>query len=128
MAPRPDARTLLDGIGPLVVKTMEADRGFIRLFPSDQPGSCEDLGFAGFTGGDAAGTTEGAFRQVLLAGRCVRDGHTLLVPIIFQRRTIGFFWLDRHVASKPFTDADGHFLVGVGQALMTLSRRGRKSS
>ena len=38
-----------------------------------------------------------------------------------QDCTIGFFYLDRHLASRPFTDADGHLLTGVGQALMTLT-------
>ena len=126
MESRPDVRTLLDDMGPLVVKGMRADRGFIRLFPGSDREASEDLGLTGLTSGAAIGLVERAFMERLLAGRCVRDGHTLLVPIICQHRTIGFFCLDRHLASTPFTDADGHFLIGIGQAMMTLVRRSRK--
>jgi len=120
---RPDVRTLLDDMGPLVVKGMRADRGFVRLFPGGDGGASEDLGLTGLTSGATIGMTGSAFMKRLLAGRCVRDGHTLLVPIILKNRTIGFFCLDRRRASTPFTDADGHFLIGIGQAMMTLTRR-----
>ncbi len=115
-----DLRTVLDAIGPLLVKIMRADRGFIRLFPEDDPGSYEDLGVAGLDDGDSIWITESAFIERLLAGRFVRDGSTLLVPLLWQSRTVGFLCLDRHRVPAPFTDEEGHFLIGVGQAAMTL--------
>jgi len=115
-----DLRTVLDAIGPLLVTIMRADRGFIRLFPEDDPGSYEDLGVTGLNGGDSIGITESAFIERLLAGRFVRDGSTLLVPLLWQSRTVGFLCLDRQAVPIPFTDEEGHFLIGVGQAAMTL--------
>ena len=116
-----DLRTLADGIAPLLVRLMHADRGFIRLFA--EGGADEHLGVTGLDSGATIGITERAFMKRLLAGRHVLDGGTLLAPIIYRNRTIGFFCLNRHRAPKSFTDDEGHFLIGVGQALAALTSR-----
>ena len=115
-----DLRTVLDSVGPLLVKIMRADRGFIRLFSQDDRSSHEDLGVAGLNAGDSIGITESAYMQRLLAGRFVRDGSTLLVPLLCQSQTVGFCCLDRRQVPTPFTDEDAHFIMGIGQAAMTL--------
>ena len=115
-----DLRTVLDLVGPLLVKVMRAERGFIRLFSEDELGPDEDLGIAGLNAGDSIGITESAYMQRLLAGRFVRDGSTLLVPLLCQSQTVGFCCLDRCQMPTPFTDEDGHFIMGVGQAAMAL--------
>jgi hypothetical protein len=121
--PGADLKTLADGIGPLLVKIMHADRGFIRLFADS--GADEHLGITGLETGATIPIMERAFMKRLLAGRHVLDGATLLAPIICRSRTIGFFCLNRHRAPKAFTDDDGHFLIGVGQALAALTLRTR---
>jgi len=119
--PRADSTTVLDKLCPLLVKVMQADRGFIRIFSDDGDGAARDVGITGARARDAIGMVESAFMERLLAGRYVRDGGTLLVPLISRHETVGFLCLDRHRPSKPFSDEEGHFLIGVGQAAMTLN-------
>jgi hypothetical protein len=115
-----DLKAMLDSVGPLLVKIMRAERGFIRLFSQDDQGGHEDVGVAGLNAGDSIGITETAYLQRLMAGRFVRDGSTLLVPLLSDSHTVGFCCLDRR-RPLPFTDEDGHFLMGIGQAAMTLT-------
>lgn len=110
---------------PLLVRMMHADRGFTRLFADS--GADEHLSVIGLERGASVGISERAFMKRLLAGRHVLDGSTLLAPIIYRNRTIGFFCLNRHRPPKPFTDDDGHFLIGVGQALAALTARAREA-
>src|SRR5262252_8447664 len=80
--PRADSTTVLDKLCPLLVKVMQADRGFIRIFSDDGDGAARDVGITGARARDAIGMVESAFMERLLAGRYVRDGGTLLVPLI----------------------------------------------
>jgi hypothetical protein len=114
-----DIQTVLDLVSQLLVKVMRAERGFVRLFSEDVLGPDQLLGITGLNAGEPIRITESAYIQRLLAGRFVRDGSTLLVPLLCQSQTVGFCCLDRH-STEPFTEEDGHFIMGIGQAVMTL--------
>jgi hypothetical protein len=114
-----DLQTVLDLVSQLLVKVMRAERGFVRLFSEEVLGPDQLLGITGLNAGDPIRITESAYIQRLLAGRFVRDGSRLLVPLLCQSQTVGFCCLDRH-NTEPFTEEDGHFIMGIGQAVMTL--------
>ena len=108
-------QALLAAAAALVVKVMGADRGFIRLFLNGDATSYEDLGATGFTDGDRIEIADSRFMEQVLAGLCVREGTTLLAPVLSQGRSIGFVCLDRHRGLRPFTGEEGEFLIDVGR-------------
>jgi hypothetical protein len=114
-----DLKTVLDLVSQLLVKVMRAERGFVRLFSEEALKPDHLLGITGLNADEPIRITESAYIQRLLAGRFVRDGSTLLVPLLCQSQTVGFCCLDRH-STEPFTEEDGHFIMGIGQAVMTL--------
>ena len=98
-----------------VLQVLQAERGFVRLLGSDDSQSHHDVAVIGLDSGAGIEISNGAFMDYLLEGKCVRDGATLLAPLMDRDKTLGFFCLDRRPPARAFCDEDTAFLVALGR-------------
>jgi DNA-binding NtrC family response regulator len=98
-----------------VLQVMHADRGFVRLFGSDDSQPHDDVAVIGLDSGGGIEISNGAFMDYLLEGKCFREATTLLAPLMAGEKVVGFFCLDRRPPGKAFSDEDGNFLIALGR-------------
>jgi hypothetical protein len=100
-----------------ILRVTEADRGFVALFQDGHGDLFEDVSSVGLVPGEQIDISDESFAEKLLAGQCVQDRTTLLVPILREKVSVGFFCLARRPPADPFQPADVAFLLALGRLI-----------
>ena len=113
---RTDAPRFAATIMPAICRVTQSDRGFVRVFSSEQDRPDLDFGLVGFQAGLPIEISDPDFLPKLKAGQVVCEGHVILAPILKNDVAIGFLSLQR-VSNCPFELDDAMFLMRLCKAL-----------
>lgn len=116
--------SLLQQVMALILRALDADRGFAALFSDD----CESFVELGVTGcGDdqeSIGIRDLQFAAKLRRGEVLLDETLLLVPLFTGTSVPGFLCLERSAFKTAFANADADYLVMLGRVAASHYRHG----
>ena len=88
-----DVENLFEKLMEPILRVLQANRGFVGIFRTDNRNSYFGVGVRGFDlhSGERIEITDEAFLERLWQGEYVQDNTTLLAPLSLQEEEIGFF-------------------------------------
>lgn len=113
----PEVGDLFEKLMEPLLRVLQADRGFVGIFRTDNSNSYFGVGIHGFDPhrGEKIEIADEAFLKRLWQGEYVQDNTTLLVPLSLREEEVGFFCVDRKLPAVPFCLADIEFLSLLGR-------------
>jgi len=100
---------------PLIVRSVDAARGFAGLFTAPEEHTFREVGVTGFSGDEAIEISDDTFHERLRGGQLIEKDTLLLAPIVGSGRVLGFFCVERPRFRMSFTSDDAEYLMMLGR-------------